>query len=89
MKKKDAEFKVATAAFDPKPRTRKYQHVLDLEVRNSKTGEGPTVIYENSHENYLRLCSGVIPRFNRNFKPKRWEFSISKDKSKIMIQRTA
>ena len=89
MKKEDKNYEVRKTAFDEKPRSRKYQHILNMAVRDPRTKIGETVVYGNSPQNYTRICSGVIPRFNRTMKPMRWEFSISADKTKIMIQRIA
>jgi hypothetical protein len=82
-----SEFEKKKMKLPKATRPKKYQHILDMEVRDSKTLEGETVIYPNTELNYMRLCSGVIPRYNKQFAPKHWVFAISEDKKNILIQR--
>lgn len=84
------EYQKETMAFPNKAdRVKKYQHIIDMEVRDPETKVGETIIYDNNPANYTKLCSGILPRYNRTYAPMHWSFRISPDKSKIMIQRTA
>jgi len=67
----------------------KYQHLLDMKVRDPDTKKGEVILYENTEKNYMLLCSGVIPRYNKKFAPMHWAFAISEDQKDILIQRTA
>jgi len=70
-------------------RIRKYQYLLDMEPRDPVTLEGDAYEFENTEKNYMLLCSGVIPRYNRDLSPMKWSFFISKDKKLIFVQRIA
>lgn len=70
-------------------RERKYQYLLDLKPRDEITLEGETVVFDNTKKNYMLICSGVVPRYNKEFAPKKWEFAISRDKKTIYVQRVS
>ncbi len=86
--KKETGYKlIKTVLSKKKPRRYKYQHIYDLLPRDPETGEGMTVVYDNTPKNYTLLCSGCIPKLNKQYAPMKWVFTISDDRKHILIQR--
>ncbi len=79
--------KTTAKAPEKRSRIKKYQYLLDMEPRDPETLEGEAIEFENTDKNYMLICSGTLPRYNRMYAPMKWAFFISKDKKSIFVQR--
>lgn len=79
--------KIKAKAPSKNQRVKKYQYIFDMEPRDPDTLEGDAYEFDNTEKNYMLICKGVIPRYNREYSPCKWTFFITKNKKSIVVMR--